>query len=178
MYNILLSCFLYFTVPSLGRRSYNARQVFPCQCGTRSYKTPHNAKDVTLADIDIIGGIGDSDTAAFAANSRGLDYFTEYWGVSFVTGFSLLFITFYVSISGTDGNWITNPSLANLLRVCNPGLIGGSRGSDSIIFPSGNGRGLNVGVRYHWTNFNCMIFILLFTVETMQVELLSKPENW
>ena len=40
-----------------------------------------------LEDIDIIGAIGDSDTAAFAANSRGgLDYFTEYWGVSFATG--------------------------------------------------------------------------------------------
>ena len=40
-----------------------------------------------LEDIDIIGAIGDSDTAAFAANSRGgLDYFTEYRGVSFATG--------------------------------------------------------------------------------------------
>ena len=64
-----------------------------------------------LEDIDIIGAIGDSDTAAFAANSRGgLDYFTEYWGVSFATG--------------TDGSWANNPSLANLLRACNPGLEG------------------------------------------------------
>ena len=64
-----------------------------------------------LEDIDIIGAIGDSDTAAFAANSRGgLDYFTEYRGVSFATG--------------TDGSWANNPSLANLLRACNPGLKG------------------------------------------------------
>ena len=42
---------------------------------------------VRLEDIDIIGAIGDSDTAAFAARSRGgLDYFTEYWGTSFATG--------------------------------------------------------------------------------------------
>ena len=84
MINIFL---LYDISHSLGRRSYRGR-LFPCQCAPRSYQTPHKAKDVTLADIDIIGGIGDSDTAAFAANSRGLDYFTEYWGVSFVTGFS------------------------------------------------------------------------------------------
>ena len=67
-----------------------------------------------LEDIDIIGAIGDSDTAAFAANSRGgLDYFTEFWGVSFVTGM--------------DGSWADNPSLANLLRACNPGLEGKRR---------------------------------------------------
>ena len=67
-----------------------------------------------LEDIDIIGAIGDSDTAAFAANSRGgLDYFTEYRGVSFATG--------------TDGSWANNPSLANLLRACNPGLEGDRR---------------------------------------------------
>lgn len=92
-------------------RSYRSK-AFPCACRGRSYKVPDNAKDVRLEDIDIIGAIGDSDTAAFAANSRGgLDYFTEYWGVSFATG--------------TDGTWTNNPSLANLLRVCNPGLRGG-----------------------------------------------------
>ena len=137
-------------------------------------------KDVTLADIDIIGGIGDSDTAAFAANSRGLDYFTEYWGSSFVTGYKCVIhnFTFDVSTPGTDGNWITNPSLANLLRVCNPGLIGGSKGSDSIIFPSGEGRGLNVAVRYFlMTVIIGRIIILILTVETMQVEWHNKQEN-
>ena len=61
-------------------------QTFPCQCGGRSYDRPHQVGEVTLQDIDIIGAIGDSDTAAFAANSRGLDYLTEYWGISFATG--------------------------------------------------------------------------------------------
>lgn len=64
-------------------------QTFPCQCGGRRYDRPHEVGEVTLQDIDIIGAIGDSDTAAFAANSRGLDYLTEYWGISFATGESL-----------------------------------------------------------------------------------------
>ena len=62
-------------------------QTFPCLCERRSYPRPGVVGEVSLQDIDIIGAIGDSDTAAFAANSRGgLDYFTEYWGSSFVTG--------------------------------------------------------------------------------------------
>ena len=61
-------------------------QTFPCLCERRSYPRPGVVGEVSLQDIDIIGAIGDSDTAAFAANSRGLDYFTEYWGKSFVTG--------------------------------------------------------------------------------------------
>ena len=64
-------------------RSY---KTFPCLCERRSSPRPGVVGEVTLQDIDIIGAIGDSDTAAFAANSRGLDYFTEYWGSSFVTG--------------------------------------------------------------------------------------------
>ena len=61
-------------------------QTFPCKCQRRSQPRPGVVGEVALQDIDIIGAIGDSDTAAFAANSRGLDYFTEYWGSSFVTG--------------------------------------------------------------------------------------------
>ena len=62
-------------------------QTFPCLCERRSYPTPGVVGEVSLQDIDIIAAIGDSDTAAFAANSRGgLDYFTEYWGSSFVRG--------------------------------------------------------------------------------------------
>ena len=61
-------------------------QTFPCLCQRRTYPRPGVVGEVSLQDIDIIGAIGDSDTAAFAANSRGLDYFTEYWGTSFVTG--------------------------------------------------------------------------------------------
>ena len=60
----------------------------PCQCGEKSDSVPKHAKNVRLADIEIIGAIGDSDSAAYAANSNGiLDYMNEYWGVSFVTGF-------------------------------------------------------------------------------------------
>ena len=61
-------------------------QTFPCVCGRRTYPRPSVVEEVTLQDIDILGAIGDSYTAAFAANSGVLDYFTEYWGTSFVTG--------------------------------------------------------------------------------------------
>ena len=65
---------------------------FPCKCRGPSYSTPHDVNKLRLEDIEIIGAIGDSDTAAFAANSGGaLTYFTEYWGASFATG--------------TDGSW-------------------------------------------------------------------------
>ena len=65
-----------------------SREETSCQCGDRSASVPKHAKNVRLADIDIIGAIGDSDSAAFAANSNGLlDYMNEYRGVSFATGF-------------------------------------------------------------------------------------------
>ena len=53
-------------------------------------------------------------------------------------------------LKGTDGSWQTNPSLANLLLECNPGLEGGSRGQESLILPTGSGRGLNVAVSGDW----------------------------
>ena len=106
----------------------------PCQCHGRSTNTPSAASQVSLEDIDIVAAIGDSDAAAFAAGSVWFwDYFTEYWGQAYTTG--------------ADGTYETNPSLANLLRVCNPGLEGVSTGRDSAIFPSGSGHGLNVAVR-------------------------------
>ena len=40
--------------------------------------------------------------------------------------------------------------MANLLLVCNPLLVGGSRGQDSAILPRGTGRGLNVAVSGDW----------------------------
>ena len=68
--------------------SHLSREDTSCQCGDRSASVPKHAKNVRLADIDIIGAIGDSDSAAFAANSNGLlDYMNEYRGVSFATGF-------------------------------------------------------------------------------------------
>ena len=67
---------------------------------------------------------------------------SDYFGSSFVTG--------------TDGNWRTSPTLANILRSCNPTLTGdsgddrdyddndndqgGSRGAEDLILP-GTGRG-------------------------------------
>ena len=106
---------------------------FPCKCRGPSYEKLHDVNKLRLEDIEIIGAIGDSDTAAFAAGSSGqFTYFTEYWGSSFATG--------------TDGSWRTSSTLANLLKACNPHLIGGSRGSDSAIFPDNQGRGLNVAV--------------------------------
>ena len=127
---VLLHLVMFCEVSLVGNETYLESEISDrsyrshCQCFGRSYPKPQTAREVKLEDIDIIGAIGDSDTAAFAANSGGLlDYFTEYWGTSFATG--------------TDGNAHTNPSLANLLRRCNPGLIGGSRGQDSAIFDTG-----------------------------------------
>ena len=110
---------------------------FPCKCRSPSYSVPDDVNHLRIEDIEIIGAIGDSDTAAFAANSGGaFTYFTEYWGASFATGI--------------DGNWRTHPTLANMLRACNRGIIGGSKGSDSAIFPDNEGRGLNVAVSGDW----------------------------
>ena len=75
-----------YDIPISVDDSDGSEETFPCLCGRRSSPRPAVAEDVTLQDIDILGAIGDSYTAAFAANSRGLDYFTEYWGTSFVTG--------------------------------------------------------------------------------------------
>ena len=76
----------------------------------------------------MVAAIGDSDTAAFAANSGGpFTYFTEYWGASFSTG--------------TDGSWRSHPTLANLLQACNKLLIGGSSGRDSVICSGARGQG-------------------------------------
>ena len=52
------------------------------------------------------------------------------------------------SFPGTDEDWTTNPTLANLLKRCNPDLLGGSTGVDSAVIPSGEGHGFNVAVRW------------------------------
>ena len=101
----------YVLLPSIWYSMNTGR--FPCKCSGPSYEKHDNVNKLRLEEIEMIGAIGDSDTAAFAANSGGpLTYFTEYWGSSFSTG--------------TDGSWRTHSTLANL-------LIGGSRGS--AIFP-------------------------------------------
>ena len=61
-----------------GQSQRTSPRPFPCGCRGKSYKVPDNVKDVRLEDIDIIGAIGDSDTAAFAANSRGGIVWVEY----------------------------------------------------------------------------------------------------
>lgn len=119
-------------------RSYLSQ--FPCQCQPPSYRKPRDKDHVRLGDIEILGAIGDSDTAAYAARSTGIhSYFTDYFGASFSTG--------------TDGSWRTAPTLANLLKACNPGLQGGSQGAEDLILPGTGGagggfssRGLNVAV--------------------------------
>ena len=53
----------------------------------RSPSVPTRAADLRLDDVDIVAAIGDSDTAAFAAESGGLgSYLTDYWGLSYSTG--------------------------------------------------------------------------------------------
>ena len=112
-------------------------EEFPCKCQGPSIPPPDNVNKLRLEDIEMVAAIGDSDTAAFAANSGGpFTYFTEYWGASFSTG--------------TDGSWRSHPTLANLLLACNKLLIGGSSGSDSVLFPDMEGRGLNVAVSGDW----------------------------
>ena len=133
----------------------------------RSPSVPTRAADLRLDDVDIVAAIGDSDTAAFAAGSGGLgSYLTDYWGLSYSTGmyyfvhhpFSVATIQTslktdikdveqYCAI-GTDGDWNSHPSLANLIRTCNPGLEGGSQGQDSVFTDTGGpGQGLNCAVR-------------------------------
>ena len=122
---------LFAVMPSIWYSMNTGR--FPCKCQGPSYEKPETVNKLRLEDIDMIGAIGDSDTAAFAAGSANSHtYFTEYWGSSFSTG--------------TDGDWRTSSTLANMLRVCNPGLVGGSKGRDNSIFPDQEDRGLNVAV--------------------------------
>ena len=91
-----------------------------------------------LSDIEILGAIGDSDTAAFAARSTGIHtYFTGgFLSNSLITDkktnraifdVNMLSLADYFGASfatGTDGNWRTSPTLANILRTCNPSLTG------------------------------------------------------
>ena len=122
---------LFALMPSIWYSMNTGR--FPGKCRGPSYEKPHNVNKLRLEDIEIIGAVGDSDTAAFAAGrTNSHTYFTEYLGSSFTTG--------------TDGDWRTDSTLANLLKVCNPHLIGGSKGKDSAILPDEDGRGLNVAV--------------------------------
>ena len=45
-----------------------------------------------------------------------MQHISDYFGTSFATG--------------TDGDWRTNPTLANILRACNPRLTGDNDGDN------------------------------------------------
>ena len=47
-----------------------------------------------------------------------MQHISDYFGTSFATG--------------TDGDWRTNPTLANILRACNPRLTGEDNPDDGI----------------------------------------------
>ena len=75
------------------------------------------------ADIDVIAGIGDflvAGTAALANETA--ETFRDYPQVSFATG--------------GLGDWRTVTSFPNLLQNFNPGIIGYSTGSSSVILPA------------------------------------------
>ncbi|XP_023322394.1 phospholipase B1, membrane-associated [Eurytemora carolleeae] len=125
----ILFCFL-FSWFGFVNTDYLLPVRFPCKA-ERSKVKPKNVNLVRPSDIDIIGALGDSDTAAFAARSNSLlDYMNEYPGVSYATG--------------VDANFAANPTFANILRQFNPRLIGGSGESDGIL--PGFDLGLNVAV--------------------------------
>ena len=67
---------------------------------------------------------------------------SDYFGSSFVTG--------------TDGNWRTSPTLANILRSCNPTLTG----------DSGDGRDYD-GDKY---DYDDMIMMMTMTTTKVEVE--------
>ena len=74
-----------------GQSQRTSPRPFPCGCRGKSYKVPDNVKDVRLEDIDIIGAIGDSDTAAFAANSRGGIVWVEYPNIYLFISLDILY---------------------------------------------------------------------------------------
>lgn len=89
--------------------------------GRRSEKVPTSVHSLTLGDIDIVGAIGDSLTAAngaFAIDS--LQTTLEGRGVSW-------------SIGGKD-NWRKFITLPNLLKEFNPKLYGFSTAANSLGF--------------------------------------------
>ncbi|XP_037917626.1 phospholipase B1, membrane-associated-like [Hermetia illucens] len=85
---------------------------FPCRGeGYRSRTIPTSVHQLRPGDIDIVAAMGDSLTAATAANSRTLlEVLVENRGVSW-------------SIGG-QGTWRSHLTLPNILKVFNPKLFG------------------------------------------------------
>ena len=64
---------------------------------------------------------GDSDAAAFGARAKNIIFiFDENRDISFA--------------SGTASNYVAQTSLANMLQQYNPDLVGGSTGSNNLLF--------------------------------------------
>ena len=106
-----------------------------------SSTVPTNVNRLRPGDIGIIGSLGDSDSAAFGARASTLFTITqEDRDISFA--------------SGTSDDWERQTSLANMLAQFNPDLVGGSPGTNNLLFsqdyqPS---QGLNYAVSGAWAN--------------------------
>jgi len=106
-----------------------------------SSTVPTNVNRLRPGDIGIIGFLGDSDSAAFGARASSLLTITqEDRDISFA--------------SGTADDYESQTSLANMLAQYNPDLVGGSPGTNNLLFsqdyqPS---QGLNYAVSGAWAN--------------------------
>ena len=86
-----------------------------------SSTVPYNVNQLRPGDIGIIGSMGDSDSAAFGARASTLFTITqEDRDISFA--------------SGTSDDWEGQTSLTNMLGQYNPDLVGGSSGTNNLLF--------------------------------------------
>lgn len=103
---------------------------FPCELIKVSRNAPDSVHRLRPSDVNVVAAIGDSITAAFGAESRSvLDLFTEYRGVSWSGG-------------GQD-NYITYPTMPNILKQFNPRLYGYATGTGG---PSSSEAVFNIAV--------------------------------
>lgn len=106
------------------------RFTFPCDEMAPSSTRPTSVHRLRPGDINVIGALGDSITAA---NGAGACFLPEvaymYRGQCFSTG--------------GDGSFEDNPTLANILRKYNPGLKGYSLETNWWTSPQA---GMNVGI--------------------------------
>ena len=106
-----------------------------------SSTVPTNVNQLRPGDIGIIGSMGDSDSAAFGARASTLFTITqEDRDISFA--------------SGTSDDWEGQTSLANMLGQYNPDLVGGSSGTNNLLFSQDYqaSQGLNYAVSGAWAN--------------------------
>ena len=106
-----------------------------------SSTTPSKVNQLRPGDIGIIGSMGDSDSAAFGARASTLLTITqEDRDISFA--------------SGTSEDWEGQTSLANMIAQYNPDLVGGSPGSNNLLFSQDHqtSQGLNYAVSGAWAN--------------------------